>query len=66
VDGGATVSAFLRAGLLDDLTISVVPVVLGEGIPLFQPPLPERALVLREARAFPSGLVRLRYDTPSG
>ena len=62
VDGGATVSAFLRAGLLDDLTVSVVPVVLGDGIRLFQPPLPERKLLLREARAFPSGLVRLRYD----
>ncbi len=65
VDGGATVSAFLRAGLLDDLTLSVVPVVLGEGIRLFQPPLPERALALRDARSFPSGLVRLRYDAAS-
>jgi dihydrofolate reductase len=66
VDGGATVSAFLRAGLLDDLTVSVVPVVLGDGIRLFQPPLPERRVALREARAFPSGLVRLRYDAGSG
>ncbi len=66
VDGGATVSSFLRAGLLDDLTVSVIPVVLGEGIRLFQPPLPERALALGEARAFPSGLVRLRYDCRSG
>jgi dihydrofolate reductase len=65
IDGGATVSAFLRAGLLDDLTVSVVPVVLGEGIRLFQPPLPERTMALREARAFPSGLVRLRYDCRS-
>jgi dihydrofolate reductase len=65
VDGGATVSAFLRAGFLDDLTVSIVPVVLGDGIRLFQPPLPERTLVLREARAFPSGLVRVRYDSRS-
>ncbi len=66
VDGGATVSSFLRDGLLDDLTVSVIPVVLGEGIRLFQPPLPERALALREARPYPSGLVRLRYDVRSG
>ncbi len=66
VDGGATVSAFLRDGLLDDLTVSVIPAALGEGIRLFQPPLPERALALREARAFPSGLVRLRYDVRHG
>jgi dihydrofolate reductase len=66
VDGGATVSAFLRAGLLDDLTLSVIPVVLGDGIRLFQPPLPERTLALRDVRAFPSGLVRLRYDAAAG
>ncbi len=61
VDGGATVSSFLAAGLLDDLAVSVIPVVLGDGVRLFQPPLPERKLVLRDARPFPSGLVRLRY-----
>ncbi len=66
VDGGATVSAFLRAGLLDDLAVSVIPIVLGDGIRLFQPPLPERKLVLRDTRAFPSGLVQLRYDAASG
>ncbi len=66
VDGGATVSSFLRVGLLDDLTLSVVPVVLGDGIRLFLPPLPERTLALREARAFPSGLVRLRYEAAFG
>ncbi len=66
VDGGATVSAFLRAGLLDDVTVSVIPVVLGDGIRLFQPPLPERKLALRGSRAFPSGLVQLRYDAASG
>ncbi len=66
VDGGATVSSFLRAGLVDDLTVSVIPVVLGAGIRLFQPPLAERTLVLREARSFPSGLVRLRYDVAGG
>ncbi len=65
VDGGATVSSFLRAGLLDDLTLSVVPIVLGAGIRLFQPPLPERPLALRDAQAFPSGLVRLRYVAAS-
>ncbi len=66
VDGGATVSAFLRAGLLDDLTVSVIPAVLGEGIRLFQPPLPDRTLALRGVRSFPSGLVQLRYDARSG
>ncbi len=61
VDGGAVVSQFLAAGLLDELTTSVLPVVLGAGIRLFQETGPERWLVLQEHRAWPSGLVQLRY-----
>ena len=62
VDGGAVVSQFLAAGLLDELTVSVLPVVLGGGIRLFQETGPERWLTLREHRAWPSGLVQLRYE----
>jgi len=61
VDGGSVVSQFLAAGLVDDLTISIIPVVLGDGIRLFQGPLPERALALESARTHPKGLVQLRY-----
>lgn len=35
VDGGLTVQGFLRAGLVDDLTITLIPVLLGSGLPLF-------------------------------
>ena len=63
VDGGAVVSDFLAAGLLDVLTVSIVPVVLGRGIRLFQGSLRERALALEECRSFPSGLVQARYRT---
>jgi dihydrofolate reductase len=61
VDGGAVVSQFLAAGLLDELTLNLVPVVLGEGIPLFQGHVGERRLALVSSRAFPSGLVQLGY-----
>jgi dihydrofolate reductase len=61
VDGGAVVSQFLAAGLLDELTVSVLPVVLGAGIRLFQETGPERWLTLRDWRTWPSGLVQLRY-----
>jgi len=61
VDGGATISAFLAADLVDDLVVAILPVVLGDGIRLFQPPLPERGLVLEGSQAYPSGLVQLRY-----
>jgi dihydrofolate reductase len=61
VDGGAVVSQFLSAGLLDELTVSILPVVLGAGIPLFQGAGPERWLTLQDHRSWPSGLVQLRY-----
>lgn len=35
VDGGFTVRAFLKAGLIDELTLTHVPIVMGQGIPLF-------------------------------
>ncbi|MCE9580334.1 MAG: dihydrofolate reductase family protein [Deltaproteobacteria bacterium] len=62
VDGGATIRRFLDAGLIDDLTISLVPIVLGTGIPLFGG-IGEHRLTLIETRGFPSGLVQVRYRT---
>ncbi len=64
VDGGAVVSQFLAGGLLDELTVSILPVVLGAGIRLFQATGPERWFRLREHRDWPSGLVQLRYSPP--
>jgi dihydrofolate reductase len=61
VDGGEVISRFLREGLLDELTISVIPMVLGDGIRLFKGELPRRAMRLAGSRVFSSGLVQLRY-----
>jgi dihydrofolate reductase len=61
VDGGAIVRQFVAAGLVDDLTISIVPVLLGEGIPLFGKTDADIGLRLVDSRAFPSGLVQLEY-----
>jgi dihydrofolate reductase len=61
LDGGALIRSFLREGLVDEMTITVVPIVLGSGIPLFAAGLPERPLKLVDARTYPSGLVQLRY-----
>jgi dihydrofolate reductase len=61
LDGGALISSFLREGLVDELTVSVVPIVLGGGRPLFAGGLPELPLRLLEAKSFPSGLVQLSY-----
>lgn len=61
VDGGQTVRAFLRAGLLDELTVTRVPVLLGEGLPLFGPLGRDVWLEHLGSRAFGSGLVQDSY-----
>jgi dihydrofolate reductase len=62
VDGGVTIQRFLRAGLIQRLVITRVPVLIGEGIPLFGR-LP-RDIRLRHVatRHYPSGLVQSEYD----
>ncbi len=64
VDGGAVVRSFLRARLVGELTLSVIPIVLGSGIPLFGNDEPGQALALEGSRSWPSGLVQLRYRLP--
>lgn len=61
VDGAAVIRSFLAADLVDDLTLSTIPIILGRGIRLFGDDLPELGLALEESRAFPKGLVRSRY-----
>lgn len=66
VDGGTVIRAFLSAGLVDDLTLSVIPIVLGSGIPLFGDGTPERRVTLEASRGYPSGVVQLRYRVANG
>jgi len=66
VDGGAVIRQFLRAGLISDLTLSVIPLLLGGGITLFGSENPgDLKLELLSSRSFPSGLVQLHYRLPS-
>jgi dihydrofolate reductase len=61
VDGGATVREWLRAGLVDRMTISVLPVLIGEGIPLFGGTGDDIALELESCETFPGGMVQRTY-----
>ena len=62
VDGGITVQGFLRAGLVTRLVVTRVPVLIGEGIPLFGS-LPHDVRLRHVAtRAYPSGLVQSEYE----
>ena len=62
VGGGNVASQFADAGLLDELIVTVVPVVLGEGKPLFDRRLPGGPMQLTGTRIFDSGMVELRYE----
>jgi dihydrofolate reductase len=62
VDGGETVQEFLRAGEIQRIIVTRVPVLIGDGIPLFGP-LPHDVRLRHVAtRAFPSGLVQSEYE----
>ena len=61
VGGGNVASQFADAGLLDELHLTVVPVVLGQGKPLFDRGLP-KPLQLAGTRTFATGMVELRYE----
>ena len=65
IDGGITIQGFLRAGAIQRLIITRVPVLIGEGLPLFGT-LP-RDIRLRHiaTRHYPSGLVQSEYEVES-
>ncbi len=62
LDGGITVQRFLREGLVDRLTISKVPVLIGRGIPLFGS-LPRDVKLKHVAtKSYATGLVKSEYE----
>lgn len=62
IDGGITIQGFLQAGLVDRLTITRVPVLIGCGIPLFGTLPHDIRLNHLATRDFPSGLVQSEYQ----
>jgi dihydrofolate reductase len=61
VDGGLTIQRFLQAGLIQRLVITRIPVLLGDGIPLFGPLHRDIALRHVATRQYASGLVQSEY-----
>jgi len=61
VGGGKLAAAFLAEGLLTEYIVSVIPVLLGSGIRLFDGPGPKQDLRLAETKTYDSGIVQLRY-----
>jgi dihydrofolate reductase len=62
VDGGITIQGFLRAGLIQRLIITRVPVLIGDGIPLFGALPGDIRLRHVATRHYPSGLVSSEYQ----
>lgn len=61
-DGGAEiVNELLKSDLIDEFIISVVPILVGNGIRLFQDGRPEQQLELVNVKTFDTGLTQLHY-----
>jgi len=61
IDGGQVVRAFMREGLVDEITLTRVPVLIGEGKPLFGALARDVDLRLLDNRTLGGGLVQVRY-----
>jgi dihydrofolate reductase len=59
--GGELARDFLKDDLVDELYIGVVPVLIGEGLPLFPPGFPQRQFSLLENKTFSKGMIALNY-----
>lgn len=62
VGGGAVASECVRRGLVDEVRYSIVPILIGDGIPFFGALDADVALHLVESRAYATGMVALRYE----
>ena len=60
--GGQIIASFLDAGQIDEFRIHVIPVFIGEGIPLLQPRHRLVRLKLQAVKRFPDGVVRIVYN----
>lgn len=59
--GAGIIASFLDAGAIDEFSIHVIPVMIGEGIPLVAPRHRNIPLQLVSSRPFPDGVVHLNY-----
>jgi dihydrofolate reductase len=64
--GGDLIASFLDANAIDEFVISVVPVFIGDGIPLIARRDRHVPLELQSTERFEDGVVQLRYRVPKG
>ena len=59
--GGELFGSLLAAGQVDSVEVTIVPILLGGGVPLLPPAAPRTALALAGTHTYPSGMVTLSY-----
>jgi dihydrofolate reductase len=59
--GGKVAREFLKADLVDEIHLGVVPVLLGEGLPAFASGFPQRNFALVENKTYSKGLIAVKY-----
>ena len=64
VGGGTVAGECLRRGLADEIRYSILPILIGDGIPFFEKLGRDVPLHLAEVKAYKNGIVELRYDVP--
>ena len=62
VDGGTTIQGFLAQSLIDEITITSIPIILGEGIPLFGPIKKDLKLTHVKTHTYDFGFVQTTYQ----
>ena len=62
IDGGITIQRFLAEGLINDITMTVIPVILGSGIPLFGHLTKDIPLKHIATKTYHFGFVQLTYE----
>ena len=60
-DGGVTIQRFLRAGMVNEMTITTIPILIGEGLPLFGKLERDAKLELITSASFKNGFVQNTY-----
>lgn len=61
VGGGELVRSFLEQGLLDEISVSLHPILLGKGVPLFPGGFKRTLLMLKDTTTFDGGLIQINY-----
>ncbi len=61
LDGGKTIQLFLKEGLVDEMTITTIPILIGEGLSLFGPLNHDTKFKLIKSKYFKNGFVQSKY-----